>query len=136
MIENCLYVVCLDQSIHNLSDHSVSYKDMLRQMLTGHGSRNNGGNRWFDKTIQVRIILSLFLNALSKLFVRILDINLNYVSISIYIHEKLVASLDGVNGVCLEHTPCEGVVFFTMFQNILNNMEEEDNKINDVPKRL
>ena len=70
------------------------------------------------------------------LFFRLLDINLNYVSISIYIHEKLVASLDGVNGVCLEHTPCEGVVFFTMFQNILNNMEEEDNKINDVPKRL
>lgn len=66
MIENCLYVVCLDQSIHNPSDHSVSYKDMLRQMLTGHGSKINGGNRWFDKTIQVRIIFSLFLNALLK----------------------------------------------------------------------
>ena len=48
-----------------------------------------------------------------------------------------MASLDGVNGVCLEHTPCEGVVFYSMFQNILHNMEEEeDNKSNEDPNRL
>ena len=70
-----------------------------------------------------------------KLLIRLLDNNLDYVFISTYIHEKLVASQDGVNGVCLEHTPCEGVVFFAMFQNIFNNMEEEDNKTKDVPER-
>ena len=29
-------------------------KEMFKQMLTGAGSRFNGGNRWFDKTVQVR----------------------------------------------------------------------------------
>ena len=31
-----------------------SMKEMFKQMLTGAGSRFNGGNRWFDKTVQVR----------------------------------------------------------------------------------
>ena len=53
MIEKCMFVVCLDQSIHNLSDRSVSHQDMFRQMVTGHGCNKNGANRWFDKTIQV-----------------------------------------------------------------------------------
>ena len=30
-----------------------SLKEMFKQMLTGAGSRFNGGNRWFDKTVQV-----------------------------------------------------------------------------------
>ena len=83
-----------------------------------------------EKYFNSYIYESLFI-----LLIRLLDINLNYVSISTYIHEKLVASLDGVNGVCLEHTQCEGVVFLTMFQNIFNNMEEEDNKTKDIPER-
>lgn len=56
MIESCLYVVCLDQTVHNLSDKSVSHQDMFRQMVTGHGCNKNGTNRWFDKTIQVNYI--------------------------------------------------------------------------------
>ena len=32
---------------------------MFNQMLTGGGGRFNGGNRWFDKTVQVGIIFQL-----------------------------------------------------------------------------
>ena len=58
-IEKCLFVLCLDQPIHNLSDKSVSHQDMFKQMVTGHGCNRNGGNRWFDKTIQVYIIFKI-----------------------------------------------------------------------------
>ena len=33
--------------------HPRSMKSTFHQMLTGAGSRFNGGNRWFDKTVQV-----------------------------------------------------------------------------------
>ena len=65
MIEKCLFVVCLDQSVHNLSDQSVSHQDMFKQMVTGHGCNKNGGNRWFDKTIQVILGHSKSSNLLS-----------------------------------------------------------------------
>ena len=59
MIEQCMFVVCLDQSLHNLSDKSISHQDMFKQMVTGHGCNKNGANRWFDKTIQVLFNISV-----------------------------------------------------------------------------
>ena len=59
LVETCLFIVCLDRSIHNLSDEGVSHQDMFTQMVTGHGCNINGSNRWFDKTIQVRLYLIL-----------------------------------------------------------------------------
>ena len=46
-------------------------KEMFKQMLTGAGSRFNGGNRWFDKTVQVRcefvlVSVSFHINNSSK----------------------------------------------------------------------
>ena len=68
LIEQCMFVVCLDQSLHNLSDKSVSHQDMFRQMVTGHGCNKNGANRWFDKTIQVLFIhLYLYKSIFSKI---------------------------------------------------------------------
>ena len=54
-IESCLFIVCLDQAPQNPTDTERSQKDMFKQMLTGMGTRYNGSNRWFDKTIQVSI---------------------------------------------------------------------------------
>ena len=52
-IESCLFIVCLDHAPQNPTDVERSQKDMFKQMLTGMGTRYNGSNRWFDKTIQV-----------------------------------------------------------------------------------
>ncbi|XP_046676146.1 carnitine O-acetyltransferase-like isoform X3 [Homalodisca vitripennis] len=49
-IESALFVVCLDQpsGTMGLDDRTVSG----RQTMHGDGAMSNGGNRWFDKTIQ------------------------------------------------------------------------------------
>jgi hypothetical protein len=52
-LESCLFVTCLDNVPQNPTDKQRSQKDMFKQMLTGMGTRYNGSNRWFDKTIQV-----------------------------------------------------------------------------------
>ena len=52
-IEKCLFIICLDPSTQNPTDQEISQKDMFKQMLTGKGTRYNGYNRWFDKTIQL-----------------------------------------------------------------------------------
>ena len=48
-----LLLIYLDQPIRR------SMKGMFNQMLTGGGGRFNGGNRWFDKTVQVGMIFQL-----------------------------------------------------------------------------
>ena len=72
MIEQCMFVVCLDQSLHNLSDKSVSHQDMFRQMVTGHGCNKNGANRWFDKTIQVLLDISLLKQIYTFIYFKII----------------------------------------------------------------
>ena len=41
-------------------------------------------------------------------------------------HLQIVASLNGVNGICYEHTTSEGIAVVTMLQKILTQMEKED----------
>jgi hypothetical protein len=45
----------LDRPSHNWSDTDRSQKEMFRQVLTAGGAKTNAPNRWFDKTIQVKI---------------------------------------------------------------------------------
>merc|ERR1711988_1365825 len=54
-IQNSLFFVCFDEESQNPSDSNRSMKEMFRQMLTGAGSKFNGTNRWFDKTVQLVI---------------------------------------------------------------------------------
>ena len=61
---------------------------MFKQMLTGGGSRFNGGNRWFDKTVQVRPWCCKF---------------------QINVSPQLIVCPDGVCGLCYEHSPSEGI---------------------------
>ena len=65
-IESCLFIVCLDHAPQNPTDVERSQKDMFKQMLTGMGTRFNGSNRWFDKTIQVSIQDLKFFKQLSQ----------------------------------------------------------------------
>ena len=53
VIADSLMMVCLDEETQNSSDSQRSLKDMFRQMMTGGGSRFNGSNRWYDKTVQL-----------------------------------------------------------------------------------
>lgn len=49
MIERCLCLVCLDDATGPVLDDST--RAML--MLHGGGAAKNGGNRWYDKPMQV-----------------------------------------------------------------------------------
>lgn len=49
MIERCLCLVCLDDT----SGAEVSNTTRATLMLHGGGSAKNGGNRWYDKPMQV-----------------------------------------------------------------------------------
>lgn len=49
MIERCLCLVCLDDA--SGADLSDTTRAML--MLHGGGPATNGGNRWYDKPMQV-----------------------------------------------------------------------------------
>ena len=90
MLETCLLVLCLDQETQNRSDKERSHKEMFRQMLTGGGTRQNGANRWFDKTVQV------------------------------------ILTLDGVCGICYEHSPSEGIATVQLVEGILKELGPGD----------
>lgn len=64
-IESALFVVCLDQAsgVDGVDDRS----SCAYQTLHGGGAVSNGGNRWFDKTIQV-ILYSLKLETLQFIY--------------------------------------------------------------------
>ena len=63
LIETCIFVICLDDSIPLSFNHQTSidetntgFRDdvsMATQMLHGFGTKVNSCNRWFDKTMQV-----------------------------------------------------------------------------------
>lgn len=50
-IQKSLFLLCLDNEC-DMSDVDPRTRAAL-QLIHGGGSRCNGGNRWFDKTVQV-----------------------------------------------------------------------------------
>ncbi|KAM7390875.1 hypothetical protein PAMA_008869 [Pampus argenteus] len=52
-IESSIFTLCLDGPVPQASDEMYSIS-AAKQMLHGEGSQWNSGNRWFDKTLQVR----------------------------------------------------------------------------------
>lgn len=52
-IQKSVFTVCLDAPMPRVSDELYKSR-VAAQMLHGGGARWNSGNRWFDKTIQVR----------------------------------------------------------------------------------
>lgn len=67
LIQRSLAIICMDDPLppsfnyrilrDNARGHKVGGRDetnMLHQMIHGGGSTFNSGNRWFDKTTQVR----------------------------------------------------------------------------------
>lgn len=52
-IQKSIFTVCLDKPVPRVSD-DVYRNHVAGQMLHGGGSKLNSGNRWFDKTLQVR----------------------------------------------------------------------------------
>jgi hypothetical protein len=47
-----------DSAYENYKFDEISETDIALEMLHGNGSEFNSGNRWYDKTIQVRIYFS------------------------------------------------------------------------------
>lgn len=52
-IQKSIFTVCLDAPVPRVSE-DVYRSRVAGQMLHGGGSKINSGNRWFDKTLQVR----------------------------------------------------------------------------------
>lgn len=53
MIERCLCLVCLDDASGDRIGLDLSESARARLMLHGGGPARNGGNRWYDKPMQV-----------------------------------------------------------------------------------
>lgn len=53
-IANSLFVVCLDQPTPNFNPND-DLNVGGHQLIHGGGSKQNSGNRWFDKTLQLVI---------------------------------------------------------------------------------
>lgn len=52
-IQKSIFTVCLDGVMPRVSEDKYR-SQVAGQMLHGGGSKLNSGNRWFDKTLQVR----------------------------------------------------------------------------------
>lgn len=52
-IQKSIFTLCLDAPMPRVSD-DVYRNHVAGQMLHGGGGKLNSGNRWFDKTLQVR----------------------------------------------------------------------------------
>ena len=73
LIETCIFVLCLDDSIPLSFNHQTSidetnmgFRDdvsLATQMLHGFGTKTNSCNRWFDKTMQVNSTVEFFRNS-------------------------------------------------------------------------
>ena len=57
-IQKSIFTVCLDAPMPRVSDELYQSR-VAAQMLHGGGARWNSGNRWFDKTLQVRLRLQI-----------------------------------------------------------------------------
>lgn len=51
-IHKSLFAVCLDQPIP-VADPNEDFNLTGHQLIHGGGSKQNSGNRWFDKTLQL-----------------------------------------------------------------------------------
>lgn len=52
MIERCICLVCLDAP----GGMELSHTNRALQLLHGGGCSKNGANRWYDKSLQVRLL--------------------------------------------------------------------------------
>ncbi|GIY38645.1 carnitine O-acetyltransferase [Caerostris extrusa] len=93
-IENCLFVVCLDDGMRTVPSYSTIRKDSTTLELTTmaghllHGSGTDAGtaNRWYDKFLQA------------------------------------VITRDGVVGFVIEHSPSEGITVLRFIEEFLQTL--------------
>jgi hypothetical protein len=59
-IQTSLFLLCLDGPASHLSARNAATLDALK-IVHGGGSKGSSGNRWFDKTIEVRKCLYCYI---------------------------------------------------------------------------
>lgn len=75
-----------------------------KQFIHGGGSRANSANRWFDKTVQVMMLLNIFIS-----------------SSCIWCFQFIVGQ-DGTVGLTYEHSPSEGQPIAVMTDYLIEYM--------------
>lgn len=108
-----MFILCLDKNIPRdafMGKNNASVRAV--QTMTGFGSRVNGGNRWHDKTIQVKHMMIQL----------IIEKYLKYVKIIKGHILQYIVSADGYVGMEYEHSPCEGVPIAVLHDYVLKYM--------------
>ncbi|XP_017769872.1 PREDICTED: carnitine O-acetyltransferase-like isoform X1 [Nicrophorus vespilloides] len=90
-IQKSLYVMSIDQAMPKIEGQN-RHTEASHQLIHGGGSKVNGGNRWFDKTVQ------------------------------------FIIGENGVNGLCYEHSPAEGVPIAVMVDFLVEYMKRDGSK--------
>lgn len=110
MIERCLCLVCLDEPC----GMELSDTNRAMMMLHGGGKEKNGGNRWYDKPMQVKQ---------NKICYQTTCNNLKFGLCSQLIGEyQFIVGADGCCGVVCEHSPFEGIVLVQCTEYLLKYM--------------
>lgn len=58
LISRALCILCLDEGGGDRADTDADTNAMLRAMH-GAGTRHHSANRWFDKTVQVGVLIDI-----------------------------------------------------------------------------
>ncbi|XP_067145486.1 choline O-acetyltransferase-like [Centruroides vittatus] len=98
-IENCLFVVCMDESNEGARKQTRSkffsvqrLEEMAHHILHGNKSEHSTGNRWFDKFIQ------------------------------------FIVTKNGVNGIVIEHSVSEGITVLRFCEEFLDFLKNDQPK--------
>lgn len=110
MIERCLCLVCLNEP----SGLQLTDTNRALLMLHGGGIERHGGNRWYDKPMQVCALLEglQMENHTVQTLILIEILSLSQFDIG----------SDGCCGVICEHSPFEGIVLVQCTEYLLKYM--------------
>ena len=106
VIQKSLFILSLDDLV---PDNDTYYNKSCHQLITGGGADFNTGNRWYDKTVQVRKYIPRN--------------DMDYYINTRYTFQFIVGE-QGINGLTYEHSPAEGQPIAVLTDYILGYIKK------------